>query len=394
MKPKNLHISADRSPFDQRDSVFTRARLIPESDLFNDYYERRPGYRKADDAARVLPQLATPGGERYRPAEGALIEAQFAASDLFASAVEREAEASIPSPAAGLDHGNGAVLHHKLPDTSPAGLTAFVKDAARFLGADDVGVTPLDRADVYLRRGRPLERHGEKPDLEHSHAIVLVFAMRSECVQTGPEMISTVETARVYQQAAAAGYALADALKRCGFAARAHVDSNYLVACPPLAVSAGLGELGRNGILVHPTLGPGVRLGVVTIDAGLQADEEGCWGIADFCRICAKCAKSCPSAAIPKGETEICRGAEKWPLRAERCYHYWRTQGTDCGVCMRVCPFQKPDTFMHRIVRQFIARTTIFNKLFLKFDDLIYGSTSEPDLDPGLPFRQGEGSSK
>jgi reductive dehalogenase len=202
--------------------------------------------------------------------------------------------------------------------------------------------------------------------------------MRSEYVDSAPEMISTAEVARVYQQVAAACFALADSLRRLGYSTRAHVDSNYLVVCPPLAVDAGLGEIGRHGILIHPRLGSSVRLGVVTVDAPLVPNSPGNWGIADFCKTCKKCAKLCPAGAIPEGETSIQRGAEKWPLKAERCYHYWRTQGSDCGTCMRVCPFSKPNSILHRIVRGTIARSSIFNRIFLWMDDLLYGRPREP----------------
>jgi len=366
-------------PFDQRDSVFTRARLEPGTALHDEYYARRPEHWNADHRTRKLPPLASPESRRYDPGAALLILAQFSASDLIAEAVEGS-EARIPEGRPrGLAQGSsssGSV--HALKDMSPAGLTAFCKSAALFLGADDAGVAPLDPAHVYSHRGRPMDKHGERPKLDHGRAVVLVFAMRKRYVDSGPEMISTAEVARVYQQAAAASFSLADSLRRMGFSARAHVDSNYLVICPPLAVEAGLGELGRHGILIHRRLGSALRLGVVTTDAPLLEDAPGDWGISEFCTTCKKCAKLCPAGAIAEGGRSLCRGTEKWPLRAERCYHHWRTQGSDCGICLRVCPFSKPDTALHRLVRRTVARTSIFNRPFLWMDDLFYGRRREP----------------
>jgi len=386
MRPAALGNPGPLEPYDERDTVFARARLAAGTAAHEDYYARRPGWREGDDRTRRLNTLAAPGTRRYRAGEAVLVEALFEASDIVAGAVEAAGDApGATGTPDGLGPAAGAgAPPHRLAGDSPAAVDRYVREAARFLGADDVGVASLDPAFVYTHRGRPLGRHGEPVALAHPRAVVLVFAMREAYVQAGPEMVSSAETARVYQAAAAASHALASALRRLGFAARAHVDSNYLVICPPLAVAAGLGELGRNGFLVHRRLGPGVRLGVVTTDAPLRDDAEGCWGIAAFCRTCAKCARNCPADAIPSGDTTVLRGAEKWPLDAARCYHYWRTQGTDCGVCIRSCPFAKPDTRLHRLVRWVIARTTVFNRLLLWADDLVYGAAAPPKAPPLL----------
>ncbi len=382
--PRGLKKPGPLEAFDQRDSVFTRARLQPGTAIHDEHYARRPEHWEADHRTRKLPHLASPGGQRFETQAALLTQSQFAASDLIAEAVEGSEHVSGGQVPEGLAHGPSAGTEFALDDSSPAGLSAFAKDASLFLGADDSGVTAMDSSYLYSHRGRPLDKHGEVPELKHGHAIVLVFAMRPEYVSSGPELISTAEVARVYQKAAAACFALADSLRRLGHSARAHVDSNYLVVCPPLAVDAGLGELGRHGILIHPRLGSGVRLGVVTTDAELAPDGPGNWGIAEFCRSCEKCAKLCPAAAIPTGDSSVVRGAEKWPLNAERCYHHWRTQGTDCGICLRVCPFTKPDTPLHRFVRRTVAATSIFNRAFVWMDDLFYGSSREPKKVAGL----------
>jgi len=380
--------------FDERDSVFSRARLRPGTDEYESYYGRRPENRSADDRTRDLSNLASPGTGRYRPVEAALVEALFSASDLVAAETERAERGRQRTTPSGLGaEPEGGTSGHDLGDRSPAELAHLVKEAALFLGADDAGVAELDPGFVYSHRGRPLERFGEPIALGHARAVVLVFAMRHRWVLAGPEMASTAETAHAYQRAAAATFALAEALERLGMPSRAHVDSSYLVICPPLAVAAGLGELGRNGILVHRTYGPGVRLGIVTTSADIEAGSPVSFGVADFCRVCAKCARNCPASAISDGEPEVVRGAVKWPIVPERCYHYWRTQGTDCGVCIRSCPFAKPDTAIHRLVRGVVRRSTAFDRALLWADDLFYGAepgpVKPPLLEIGPPRRTG-----
>jgi reductive dehalogenase len=378
---------------DERDTIFSRARLKLGSRLYQRYYARRPELQRADDRSRSLRPLATPGGLAFQALEAALTQGCFDASDLIARAVEGdEGGGASTSVASGVGPGEGEGCWPRLdPGGDREACSAAVKAAARFLGAVDVGITALEPGFVYSHRGRPVERHGAPITLEHGSAIVLVFPMREPWVGTSPELAATAETARAYQQTGAACFALARALKRLGVDARAHIDSNYLVMCSPLAVQAGLGELGRNGLLIHRALGPGVRLGVVTTDAQLAFDDPACLGVGSFCGVCAKCAEHCPSSAIPRGAPQRVRGVDKWPLAAERCYHYWRAQGSDCGVCVRSCPFHKPDTALHRWVRGLIRRTTAFNRLLLLGDDLFYPprAGTSPFPPPPLATRPG-----
>ena len=61
-----------------------------------------------------------------------------------------------------------------------------------------------------------------------------------------------------------------------------------------LAVRAGLGFIGKNHILINPTLGPQIFLGEIITSLKLQTDEP----IADSCRSCNKCIEACPTGAL------------------------------------------------------------------------------------------------
>lgn len=63
----------------------------------------------------------------------------------------------------------------------------------------------------------------------------------------------------------------------------------------------------------------------------------------------------------------------KWPTHVERCYAYWRVTGTDCGVCMAVCPFSHRDNWFHNLVRAAIRRFEWCHRFALRCDDLFYG---------------------
>jgi len=143
--------------------------------------------------------------------------------------------------------------------------------------------------------------------------------------------------------------------------------------CVPIAADAGLGELGRIGLLVTPEFGPRVRLAVVTTDLPLDQDEPVTFGVQDFCESCMKCADICPSGSIDAGKKAIHAGVEKWQSRMDSCYRHWRTAGSDCCLCVKVCPYSHPANPLHNFIRWVIGHNPLARRLALWGDDLAYG---------------------
>jgi ferredoxin len=82
--------------------------------------------------------------------------------------------------------------------------------------------------------------------------------------------------------------------------------------------------------------------------------------VIDFCTICKKCAENCPSKSISFDKREEIDGALRWRINPDTCFSYWNVIGTDCGICMTVCPFSHPDTAPHNILRWGIARSGLY----------------------------------
>lgn len=347
------------SRVDERDALFHRFyRLEPGSREFRAFYRACPHLKPIDDEIRSLPNLGEPGSRSWHPLSSMINLSIFDVLEDLTAGVNGD----DPDPVSGESR-----------MFTPEVYTRRVKGLARYLGADLVGAAPLNPAYVYSHIGRSPGPWGEAVTLDHPNAIVIAVEMKHEMIRYAPDVAVTTESACRYFDAAKTARVIARVLQRWGFRARAHVDANYRVLCVPLAVDAGLGELGRLGLLITPQFGPRVRLAVVTTDMPLIHDEPVHFGVQDFCRICGKCAVNCPSGSIPRGEKTEIRGAVKWQSAQESCYRFWRLQGSDCSLCIRVCPYSHPDSPIHNVIRCAAARNPWNRRAALWGDDFFYG---------------------
>jgi ferredoxin len=354
-KPTPIMIGTITEQVDERDTMFAREEYHPGTEKYESYYASRTQYKETDDRLRELPVLLESGGRFFSLGQAQEIKAIFRVINELTIQVDGEVCADKT---------------YKEPST----LTAEIKDLTLRMGADDVGVSRLNRMFAYSHVGRGPEPWGKPIELNHQFAIVFALEMTYSRVQEAPDMPITKETAIQYLRAATISVNLARYIRNLGYPARAHIsDSNYQIILPPVAHDAGLGELSRMGYLISPRYGARIRLGAVTTDLPLISNRPRVFGVQDFCAICLKCAENCPSAAIPQGGKSIIRGVRKWHFSVEKCLRYWRIAGTDCGICMKVCPYSHPPTFVHNIIRSGIRNSAFARKISLLGDNLFYG---------------------
>ncbi len=352
---------------DERDVIFSREEYEPGTDRYEEYYRRRPENKAIDDRIRSLPPLLSPGGRYYHPEDSHRVAQIFSVIEDLASRVD----GPVATERSGIPPDEASAKSYAIP---PDEASAKVKSLVLGLGADVVGIAPLDPAFLYTHVGRGPEPYGRPIETSHTHAIVFGMEMRPAAVRQAPRLPITEESALQYLRGAQISVTAAAVLREWGWSARAHTaGSNYQVILPPLAHSAGLGELSRMGYLISRPYGPRLRLGVVTTDLELVHDQPDCFGVQEFCGICRKCADACPSGAIPREGKTVVRGVEKWMLRTEQCIRYWRTAGTDCGLCMKVCPFSHPKAMVHDLVRLGLRRSALARVVSVWGDDLLYG---------------------
>lgn len=344
---------------DERDIMFSRRKLFKDTERYTQYYNTYPEKKALDDQIRALPGLLNEKSTYFN---------RF----LFASA-----EASFKTVAA-----FHPVLYDKISkekvNIDASELSAYIKVWAKKLGALDCGITELKDYHVYSKLGRD-DNYGEEANLSHRYAIAFTVEMDSDMIAAAPEGPTVMESAFQYLNAGNIAVQLSYFIKELGYDSLAHIDGKYKLVCPLVAKDAGLGEIGRMGLLMTPKYGPRVRIGVVTTDIPLVIDEPTFEpAIIDFCTICKKCANACPAKAISQDDRELIKEDLRWQINQEKCFKYWATCGTDCGRCLTVCPYSHPNNLLHNLVRKGLKNSQIFRRFALIMDDYLYGSKPKP----------------
>ncbi|HAF60740.1 MAG TPA: hypothetical protein DCK95_00250 [Anaerolineaceae bacterium] len=359
--------------FDERETVFAMHDLIryfgKDSNAYKEYFQAHPDQKKYYENQNEKLRLGSTGKD-----DVPFFAAQFWALDMISQ--NRFV--------------NGESAPHKTY-LEPNRASEKIKGMAKFLGADLVGITPLQQEWVYSHVGNSngdqpgFDARGTAIDLsQHTHAIALGFEMDRTFMPYGPQFPELLATAKGYGESAWISIQLATMIRQWGYAARAHHFGNYQVLPVPIAVDAGLGELSRAGYLLTKEFGLGLRLAVVTTDMPLACDSPIDIGVQTFCEQCQLCAKNCPVNAIPCGEKQEYNGVLKWKLDEKKCYAYWAINQTDCGMCMSVCPWTKPRTLFHKTMAEFASHKGVHQKWMAWADHALYGNRRQTTKVPFL----------
>ena len=265
---------------------------------------------------------------------------------------------------------NGCVRDGQAPLTQdPVAMARHIKETAYFLRADMVGICALPPYAVFTHS----RWDGDAIELDHAYAIAVLVDQdwKTSAAFTGDDWISNSMSFLAYSTSGFIACIVADYIRRLGYQARAHHVMNYQVVVPPILLWAGLGEMCRIGdTVLNPFLGPRFKAAVVTTNLPLAVDKPIDFGLQDFCRRCARCAEACPSQAISPGGKTIHNGYEKWPVDVQKCtsMRIGNQRGSGCGTCIKVCPWNKPDTSFHRMVNWTLRHVPITRGLAIKAD--------------------------
>ena len=359
------YIEGSVKNFDERDTVFSRYRSLKAgSTQYKEYYSRHPELEEMDAERRK--EFNDRGNTKK------IIDDKNKTNRVFARSSERlswylgKEEVVVPQPS------------EEKTEISPLEMAEKIKGYARHLGADLVGITRLDPRWVYSHTGDihydNWDDWGKAITLEHDYAIVVATEVNRDMVVTSPHTPASVEMNSKYALGSFIAVQVANFLAGMGYSARAHHFRNYMVNCVPIAVEAGLGELGRNGYLITKEFGPRVRISIITTNALLKTDQPIDLGVQHFCEVCKKCARLCPSKSISLGEKTVDNGIRRWNVQPEGCHMFWAKIGTGCSICMGTCPWSHPNTLIHRISKWMAIRSPVARIVLTWLDDVVYGS--------------------
>jgi reductive dehalogenase len=353
---------------DEREIVFARNRALrPGSEQYQRFYREHPEYEEYDSKRRL------PGGISGRPGK---IDAPHEIPNVAATLACHVISLSLSTPDR-VKPKPPAAFKGKTSSLSPDDATKRVKGFARHLGADLVGITEIKPLWTYSHRGEIFHENwedwGKEIVVNHRFAVVVATEMSFEMIGPSPHTPTSIESNCNYAKGAYIATQLAGFISNLGYSATANHHRHYEAVLVPLAVDAGLGELGRMGYLLTKEFGPRVRLAAVMTDLPLIPDKPIDIGIQDFCRVCQKCAVCCPSASIPMGDPKEVNGTMRWKLDAETCFDYWGKIGTGCNICMRVCPWSHTRTLPHKLIVELVSRNSLSRRLFNIMDDIFYG---------------------
>ena len=306
---------------DERDVMFARMARRAGTVAYEEFYGRRPELRAGDDVLRMKGPMGDERAKFYEPLGSALVDGCFGFLGDIKGLVDGPERAAVKVVA------EGSLFTDK------------IKEVAALYGAKVSGVAAYDAGYYYSHRGRMDAHYGEVVSGGLPYTFVFAVAMDPELIQTAPRVTESVAVTKGYIDAAVIGMVLTYWIKGMGYEARNHMDGNYLMVMPLAAKAAGLGDIGRHGLLITEDYGPRVRLGAVSTDLPLLVDGPSAFSVAEFCETCGVCAQFCPAKAIDAGARSEVDGVARWlPVIQEKCFGKWQEFGSDCGLCLARCP--------------------------------------------------------
>jgi reductive dehalogenase len=249
----------------------------------------------------------------------------------------------------------------------PAAMSRHIKEVALAFGAGAVGIAASHPSFFYAKGARhndgrvndqwgPIEDSPEELARRFPFIISTPVPLDHEMIQAHRHFIGDIAYGLGDVTVTLVRTNLARYIAELGYAAEGGIAIPHAAA-----IASGLGELGRNGMVITRKFGAQVLLGdCIATDLPLVADHPIDLGVEDFCKICRKCAVTCPTNSITFGDKVVWNGIEKYKIKWESCYRlrpyvadHWGT----CLTCITVCPYSKPNTWWHGLALR-VLRTT------------------------------------
>ncbi len=214
-------------------------------------------------------------------------------------------------------------------ETTPEFWVEFEKKAREF-NVDFIAYIPVLENYIF----KDLKVYGK-------NGIIFGMEMKWEDINTAPSAKCEIEVFRVYKVLGDITIELAEYLKEKGYKSEAHHPFGGKLLYGPHVVAAGLGFMGRNGLIITPEFGPRQRWSMITTDANIpNTSKRNFDELEEFCKSCGSCVKNCKGGAVYKE-----------PIRKDSkiITHIDRSKCIDsilknnyCSYCLKICPIGHP----------------------------------------------------
>jgi reductive dehalogenase len=262
----------------------------------------------------------------------------------------------------------GAINKNRTEVKDPAAMSRHIKKVAKHFGADIVGVAATNPSFMYAGGTRYVQ-DGTANDVylkmtpdelakRFPFVIQATVAWDHDTLQAHRHHLGDLSYHHSSMRSAMMMKSLEGYIKELGYTAiRGAVNP------AGAGLAAGIGELGRNGMMISERYGARIHMpDPILTDMPLVADGPIDIGVSDFCNICRKCASNCPTNSITFGPKIVYNGIEKFKINWLTCYKirpYVSDHYIACLTCIAVCPFTKPDTWWRRAGGKLLKTTPI-----------------------------------
>ncbi|MFW9843676.1 MAG: hypothetical protein ACFFEV_03795 [Candidatus Thorarchaeota archaeon] len=187
------------------------------------------------------------------------------------------------------------------------------------------------------------------------YALVVCQEMKKDKIDHAPEFEAGKEVMRVYGSLGLVVNDIAKWLRKQGVRCQSNHPLGGLVNTPSLAGKAGMGWIGRSGLLITKEYGPRQRIAPVFIEHKyfeFTDNREHDW-IEEYCSMCERCRKECPGEAIyPKSVVRFDNvdgiDSMRTCIDRDKCFPYF-SETIGCSICVKVCPFSKAGDMYNRL---------------------------------------------
>ena len=187
----------------------------------------------------------------------------------------------------------------------------------------------------------------QKENIFKNHAvlfdnvIILSMPMDKEKMNNAPSVETGKMVVDTYNELGIRANKVANFLRENGFAAQACHPLGGSIGYVPLALQAGMGWVGRHGLLITPEYGPCHRLAAVLTNITnipLATENTHQW-VVEYCETCGRCVKTCPGEAILEKPMTNDAG-RKTHIDMDKCFPVFNKE-YGCSVCIKECMFHR-----------------------------------------------------